>query len=237
MVLATPWLALVLLPVWRGVLPRLPRLLGAAVASATLPYAWMVWLSHQGPPISSYGPMAGWGDFSFYVTRPAAAGSTSAPPLGGATARGSWAGSRATSCGRRPCRARCSPHSASGCWRAGAASPERSRWVPARSRGSPPRALACLPCSGNSVVLILLLGFDFDPFWLAVFRPTADLLRGGRPFGRRSACSGRWTVSRTGWRRGGPPPPPFCTGWEVAGRTGGDLQAAGAPAGWPCWWR
>ena len=63
MVLATPWLALVLLPVWRGVLPRLPRLLGAAVASATLPYAWMVWLSHQGPPISSYGPMDGWGDF------------------------------------------------------------------------------------------------------------------------------------------------------------------------------
>ena len=24
---------------------------------------------------------------------------------------------------------------------------------------------------GNGVVLILLLGFDFDPFWLAVFRP------------------------------------------------------------------
>ena len=57
MVLATPGLALALLPVWRAVLPRLPRLLAAALASAVLPYAWMVWLSHQGPAISFYGPI------------------------------------------------------------------------------------------------------------------------------------------------------------------------------------
>ena len=52
MVLATPGLLLALAPAWRDVLPRLPRLLGAALASVALPYAWMVWLSHQSPLIS-----------------------------------------------------------------------------------------------------------------------------------------------------------------------------------------
>ena len=37
MVLATPGLALVRLPAWRDMLPRLPRLIGVAFASAALP--------------------------------------------------------------------------------------------------------------------------------------------------------------------------------------------------------
>ena len=81
-VLATPGLALVLLPVWRDVRPRLPRLLGAALAAAALPYAWMVWLSHQGPIISFYGPVEGWGDLWFYVSRQGYSGVDVSPSAG-----------------------------------------------------------------------------------------------------------------------------------------------------------
>ena len=69
MVLATPGLALALLPAWRDVLPRLPRLLGLALASVALPYAWMVWLSQQAPLISFYGSIDSWNDFWFFVSR------------------------------------------------------------------------------------------------------------------------------------------------------------------------
>ena len=88
MVLATPGLALALLPVWRAVLPRLPRLLAAAFASAALPYAGMVWLSHQSPAISFYGPIDGWDDFWFYVSREGYGGVDVSPAAGRADRAG-----------------------------------------------------------------------------------------------------------------------------------------------------
>ena len=80
--LATPGLALALLPAWREVLPRLPRLLGAALVAAALPYAWMVWLSQQAPFISFYGPIDTWGDFWFYVSRAGYSGVDVSPAAG-----------------------------------------------------------------------------------------------------------------------------------------------------------
>ena len=142
MVLATPGLAmaLALAPKWRDVLGRLPRLLGAAFLTAALPYAWMVWLSHQSA-ISFYGPHRHLGR-TLVLRQPggrATAASTSAPAPGGATVGHSWGGSRPTSCGRRPCPASRSPCSASGRWLAAAFSPEPRR-----------RALVSSPCSATA---------------------------------------------------------------------------------------
>ena len=61
LVLATPGLALALVPAWPEIAPRLPWLLGAALVAGVLPDAWLVWLSHQGPAISFYGPIDTWG--------------------------------------------------------------------------------------------------------------------------------------------------------------------------------
>ncbi len=55
LVLATPGLLVALLPVRWDVLARLLRLLGVALLTAAIPYAWMVWLSQQAPLISFYG--------------------------------------------------------------------------------------------------------------------------------------------------------------------------------------
>ena len=82
MVLATPGLALALLPVWREVLPRLPRLLGAALVTAALPYGWMVWLSQQAPLVSFYGAIDTWSDFWFYVSRQGYSGVDVSPSAG-----------------------------------------------------------------------------------------------------------------------------------------------------------
>ena len=57
------------LPVWREVLPRLPRLLAAALVAALLPYGWMVWLSHQAPLVNFYGSIDTWSELWFYVSR------------------------------------------------------------------------------------------------------------------------------------------------------------------------
>ena len=242
MVLATPGLALALAPVWRDVLPRLPRLLGMALASAALPYAWMVWLSHQGPAISFYGPIDTWGDLWFYVSRQGYSGVDVSPAAGwgdraaylgwfaadlvrqttlpgavlallglGALARGRLAGTVASGPGPRrtprprrvgrpraptqgrPRRARAPTQGRPRRARAPTQGRPRRARAPAQGRprrarprvgragpgAAPTDALAgaaaagsgLLALLGNSVVLIGLLGFDFDEFRLAVFRP------------------------------------------------------------------
>ena len=192
MVLATPGLALALLPVWRGVLPRLPRLLAAAFASAALPYAWMVWLSHQGPAISFYGPIDGWDEFWFYVSRQGYGGVDVSPAAGWgdrarfldwfaadlvrqttlpgavlavlglrALARGGGIAGVAAPRPRPPAGA-----TASGSRLVAATA--GTAGVPIRIAAAGSGALVLL---GTSVLLIALLGFEFDPFRLAVFRP------------------------------------------------------------------
>ena len=159
MVLATPGLVLVLLPVWRAVLPRLPRLLAAAFASAALPYAWMAWLSHQSPAISFYGPIEGWGDLWFYVSRQGYSGVDVSPSAGWGD-RAGFLGWFAADLVRQITL----PGTALAILGLGALARGGLAGVAAAGSG----LLALL---GNSVVLILLLGFDFDQFWLAVFRP------------------------------------------------------------------
>ena len=82
MVLATSGLALALLPVWRDVLPRLHRLLGAALVAALLPYGWMVWLSHQAPLVNFYGSIDTWSELWFYVSRAGYSGVDVSPSAG-----------------------------------------------------------------------------------------------------------------------------------------------------------
>ena len=133
MVLATPGLALILLPVWREVLSRLPRLVGVALAAAALPYAWMVWLSQQTPFVSFYGPSrAGASSGSSSAGRVTAA-STSVPAPGGATTGRSRGGSRRTSCDRLPCRVHCSRWPASWRWRGVVVLPPSRPRAPASS--------------------------------------------------------------------------------------------------------
>ena len=170
MVLATPGLALALAPVWREVLPQLPRLLGAALAAAVLPYAWMVWLSQQGPSISFYGPIDTWSDLWFYVSRQGYSSVDASPSAGWADRAGflGWLAAdlvRQTTLPGTALAALGLGALARGDGLARAAVSGEARLARAAAAGG---ALALL---GNSVVLIGLLGFDFDPFWLAVFRP------------------------------------------------------------------
>ena len=170
MVLATPGLALALAPVWREAVPRLPRLLGLALAAAALPYAWMVWLSHQEPLVSFYGPIDSWGDFWFYVSRQGYSGVDVSPAAGWGDRAGflGWFAAdlvRQTTLPGAVLAVLGVGALARGSLAASAAvTPDRLAGVAAAGSG----LLALL---GNSVVLIALLGFDFDSFWLAVFRP------------------------------------------------------------------
>ena len=207
MVLATPGLALALLPVWRAVLPRLPRLLAVAFASAALPYVWMVWLSHHGPAISFYGPIETWGEFWFYVSREGYSGVDVSPAAG-------W-GDRARFLGwfvADLLRQTTLPGTVLAILGFGALA-RGSRlggWTPAETR--PPGAASglglvagatvvgsgALALLGNSVVLIALLGFDFDPFWLAVFRPYPLVCYGVAAIW--TAAGMQWAIDRLpGW--------------------------------------
>ena len=69
MVLSTPGLVLLVLPVWRTVYRKLPLLLGVSLPSAALPYAWMVWRSHQEPLINFYGSIDALQEFWHYFSR------------------------------------------------------------------------------------------------------------------------------------------------------------------------
>ena len=160
MVLATPGLALALLPVWREVLPRLPRLLAAALVAALLPYGWMVWLSHQAPLVNFYGPIDTWGDFWFYVSR-AGYADVDVSPSAGWSDRWAFAGWFAADLVRQTTL----PGFALALFGLVTLARREGR-AGAASAGS-----GVLVLLGNSLVLILLLGFDFDEFRLALFRP------------------------------------------------------------------
>ena len=279
MVLATPGLALAVLPAWRAVLPRAPQLLAVALASTALPYAWMVWLSQQGPSITFYGPIDGWDEFWFFVSRqgyvdvsPSAGWGDRAGFLGwfaadlvrqmtlpgtvlaviglGALARGGGiAGvgrsrprpvSEAAATGSRPV----------------ADSSVAGSGVPFGIVAAGSGALALL---GNSAVLIVLLGFDFEPFRVAVFRPyplvcygvTALWVAAGMQWAIDRLpqwAEARWPAAAVGLQRFGdrlPDGPVLrspgrlqargaARGLAVlAGLTGAAMVAWSASAGWP----
>ena len=277
-VLATPGLALALLPVWRTVLPRLPRLLAAALASAALPYAWMVWLSHQGPAISFYGPIDGWGDLWSFVTRQGYSHVDTSPTAGWgdrarflgwfaadlvqkttlpgavlavlglrALVRGGLRGwprlhsMSATTAFRRarggnlaglaaprprpPAgAAESDPHSVAGVSVAGSGAPAGVAAAGSRAlNGVAAAGSGALVLLGSSVVLIALLGFDFDPFRLAVFRPYPLVCYGVAALW--VAAGMQWAMDRLPARAAVRP------GWAAAPRPGD--RVAGGPANPP----
>ena len=160
MVLATPGLALALLPVWRDVLPRLHRLLGAALVAALLPYGWMVWLSHQAPLVNFYGSIDTWSELWFYVSRAGYSG-VDVSPSAGWSDRWAFAGWFAADLVRQTT----VPGFALALFGLVALARRGGR-AGAAAAGS-----GVLVLLGNSLVLIVLLGFDFDEFRLALFRP------------------------------------------------------------------
>ena len=228
LVLATPGLALALLPAWPAVAPRLPRVLGAALVAAVLPYAWMVWLSHQGPAISFYGPIDTWDDLWFYVSRQGYSGIDTSPSAGWSD-RWSFLGWFASDLARQT--------TLPGCALAVLGLRALARGgglVAAAAAGS-----GILALLGNSVVLIVLLSFDFEPFWLAVFRPYP--LVGYGVAALWTAVGMQWLMDRLpAWaaaRRPGRAPGGSRAPWRgrataAAALAGAAMVAASATAGW-----
>ena len=228
-VLATPGLALALLPAWREVVPRLPRLLGAALVTAALPYAWMVWLSQQAPAVSFYGPIDSWSDLWFYVSRQGYS-EVDASPTAGWSDRAAFLGWLAGDLARQTTLP-------------GLALAVLGLRALARGGGLAATALAgsgVVALVGNSVVLILLLGFDFDPFWLAVFRPYPLVC-----YGVAALWVGvglQWLMDRLpGWAAarwparapGGASPAPWAAPAAAAVLVGAAMVAVSAAASWP----
>ena len=67
--LASPGLVLAALPVWRDLIGRLRLLAGAFLPAVVLPYTWMVWRSLQEPTFSFPGPLDTVDDIVAHITR------------------------------------------------------------------------------------------------------------------------------------------------------------------------
>ncbi len=230
MVLATPGLVLALLPVWRAVLPRLPRLLAAALLTAALPYGWMVWLSHQAPLVSFYGPIDTWSEFWFYIGRQGYSG-VDVSPSAGWSDRAAFLGWFTADLVRQTTLP-------------GAALALVGLVALARRGGLAAVAAAgsgVVAGLGNSVVLILLLGFDFDVLWVAVFRPYPLICYGVAALWL--AVGMQWLLDRLPGRAAARRPAgapgrlraPRLAGaaTALAALAGAAMVAASASAGWP----
>jgi len=192
MALSAPGLALLALPAWREWLPRLPALAATFAVSAAAPYGWLVWRSQQAPTVSFYGEIASLRDLWFYVSRQGYSHVDASPAAGWADrlSYAQWFGNEllwqftlpgfalaALGVYARLAGKRLAPKPA----RPGqsAKASKRLKAVPASRRGTrrrrwnvPAVALGTLMILlGNSAALIVLLGFDFDHFQVAVFRP------------------------------------------------------------------
>lgn len=66
--LSAPGLVIILWPRWRAVARYLPGMM-AAFAAGLLPYAWMVWRSHMHPEVSFQGPIDSWPELVQYILR------------------------------------------------------------------------------------------------------------------------------------------------------------------------
>ena len=157
MALATPGLLAAVLPAWRSAMARLPQLLGVALPCAMLPYAWLVWRSQQAPLFSFYGAIDSWDRLWFYVSRQGYASVDASASAGWAdrVAYLQWFGHEIA-------------------WQLtlpGFALALLGLLVLCRRRRFAAVASGLLVFAGNGVLLILLLKFDFDAFWVGVFRP------------------------------------------------------------------
>ena len=228
MVLATPGLLVALLPAWRDVLPRLPRLLGAALLTAALPYAWMVWLSQQAPFINFYGSIDTWSELWFYVSREGYGGVDASPSAGWGD-RWSFLGWFAADLVRQTTL----PGFALALLGLGALARGGDR------AGMAAAGSGLLALLGNSVVLIVLLRFDFDVSKVAVFRPYPLICYG--VVALWLAAGMQWLIDRLpGWAAARLPAAaastraPGLAGWTVAlgALAGAALVVESASASW-----
>ena len=164
MVLSTPGLVLLVLPVWRTVYRKLPLLLGVSLPCVILPYVWMVWRSHQEPLINFYGSIDTLQEFWHYFSRQGYIHVDTSPSAGWADRFGfmQWLGNEFL-------------------WQLtlpGFALAVFGLVVLFHRRQIAEAGSGLLVFLGNSIVLAALLGFDFDFFWIAVFRPYSLLCYG-----------------------------------------------------------
>ena len=162
MVLAAPGLALAAWPALPRIPRRLPLLALIAFVCASLPYVWMVLRSWQEPPISFYGPLEDWGAFWHYFSRSGYEGVDESLGAGwlDRLAYLWWFVQQLAWQLTLPGFAL----AGLGLWRM-----LRGRRVAREDRVAGwGGALVLL---GNSVLLVFLLGFDFDARNLSVFRP------------------------------------------------------------------
>ncbi len=164
MVLSTPGLMILIFPVWRTVYRKLPLLLGVSLPCAALPYAWMVWRSHRDPLINFYGSIDTLKEFWHYFSRQGYAHIDASPSAGWNDRFGfmQWLGNEFL-------------------WQLtlpGFVLAVFGLIVLFRRRQIAKAGSGLLVFLGNSIVLVALLGFDFDFFWVAIFRPYSLLCYG-----------------------------------------------------------
>jgi hypothetical protein len=157
MALAFPGLVVLALPAWRVALRRLPELLACSLLSAALPYAWMVWRSQQNPLISFYGPIEGWRAFWYYFSRQGYSGVDISPSAGW------WDRWEFLQWFASETFWQLTPLGFLLAFWGGALALGQRRWGVIAS--------GAVVFLSNSLVLLVLLGFDFDFLNIAVFRP------------------------------------------------------------------
>ena len=163
-VLSTPGLILLVFAVRRTIYRKLPLLLAILVCCAVFPYVWMIWRSHHEILINFYGPIDTLKEVWFYVSRQGYV-DVDTSPSAGLVDRFKfmrWLGNEFL-------------------WQLtlpGFALSVLGLVVLFRKRQIAVAASGLLVFLGNSIVLILLLRFDFDDFQVAVFRPYSLLCYG-----------------------------------------------------------
>ncbi len=157
MVLAFPGLVVAALPAWQTVRRSVPRLAAVAVASAAVPYAWMVWRSHQNPMMSFHDAMDSWKDVLSYINRRDYAGIDASSSAGwyDRFAFLEWFGHEIVWQWTLP----------------GFVLMLVGLQVLYRRGQFAVAASGLLVFLGNSVLLIALLAFDFESRNIAIFRP------------------------------------------------------------------
>ena len=223
MALALPGLAAMALPARKALLPKLPLLLAVALASACLPYAWMVARSWQEPFISFYGPIADWDAFWHYLGRTGYA-EGDANPIAGWSDRFAflnWFSQQVF-------------------WQLtplGFALALLGLFALLRRRRLAETAGAALVFLGNSLALLLLLEFEFDFHRSAIFRPYSLVCYGlmavwfatGLTFALKRLPA--WTTRRFGSRLAAQAKAPGIA--CAAALTGGGLCAWAVWSHWP----
>lgn len=162
-VLATPGLLVLLVPAWKPFLRRLPVLGGLAGTAAALPYAWMLWRSHQDPAISFYGPI--------HLLRPIEDGHSLLFFLGRRGYAAIDAAEDASWVDRLAYLQWFGIETASALTMAGFVLALLGLIALVRTHRYFEVGSSVLAFLGQSVLLIGLLGFDYDYFWIGTIRP------------------------------------------------------------------